>query len=508
MEIEYNKHPQRVGGVELEETKEQPELNFKKAKSRLTFSQIVFLYQRYVTYTEELKEHGTKYSQRTTLSDVAEEMSLKKSTVHYYFSKVFPKSPYYLSRLFFLYKKRSLSALRVIQLSPELRHQERKVVDWILRMRQAGLVVTYNDIRDQAKELITCKPNLLFSDKWVKNFMRRHDLSLRKSTHRTVKNNMIVIQARIDTYLKNVETFRKKWNYSDDMIINFDETAVFFDFEVNTVDKKGKKFVRTLQVGKQKQRLTCGITVCASGDVLPCLVVYNQKSILNCADMDLGHDLRFFYTKSGWVKEDTFIYWLKNIILPYVKRKRALLVFDTYSAHISKQFQKEILKYDNLDIALIPGGLTHLLQPLDVSFNHSFKTELHKMWKSYLSSQKEQIMESYNEARGALEESKSEIPPKGLIQSNDIKNSRLRRLLKKGFFEEARKKNVKDNSTTFKLVKVDKVVEWIDQAMQKMRQKRRLIRKSFKICGLNHNLNGDEDHLVHNFDYLKNKIEY
>ena len=84
-------------------------------------------------------------------------------------------------------------------------------------MRQAGLVVTYDDIRDRAKGLITCKPNLLFSDKWVKDFMRQHDLSLRKSTHPTVKIIWLLFKPEINTYLKNLETFRKKWNYSDDI---------------------------------------------------------------------------------------------------------------------------------------------------------------------------------------------------------------------------------------------------------------------------------------------------
>ena len=66
---------------------------------------------------------------------------------------------------------------------------------------------------------------------------------------------------------------------------------------------------------------------------------------------------------------------------------------------------------------------------------------------------------------------------------------------------------MKDNSSTIQLVKVDTVVGWIDQAMQKMRKKRSLIIKSFKICGLSTNLDGSENNLVHNYDYLANKIE-
>ena len=62
-----------------------------------------------------------------------------------------------------------------------------------------------------------------------------------------------------------------------------------------------------------------------------------------------------------------------------IKKKRALLIFDSYRAHISKDFEQELLRYDNIDIVPIPGGLTYLLQPLDVSVNKSFKIPSQEM---------------------------------------------------------------------------------------------------------------------------------
>ena len=113
--------------------------------------------------------------------------------------------------------------------------------------------------------------------------------------------------------------------------------------------------------------------------------------------------MRFFYTKSDWVDENTFIYWLEHIVIPYAKKKRTLLVFDSYTAHVSKSFQATILKRNNLDICLILRGMIYLLQPLDVSFNHSSKTIIHNEWKLYLNSQKEEILKvhelSYKESK-------------------------------------------------------------------------------------------------------------
>jgi len=89
---------------------------------------------------------------------------------------------------------------------------------------------------------------------------------------------------------------------------------------------------------------------------------------------------------------------------------------------------------------LIPGGLTYLLQPLDMSFNHSFKTEVHKEWKSYLNSYKEHILSPVEHPQEERKEIEAGIPS-GFMNSDDIKNSHLRKMLKQGMFEEVRKKN-------------------------------------------------------------------
>jgi len=76
--------------------------------------------------------------------------------------------------------------------------------------------------------------------------------------------------------------------------------------------------------------------------------------------------------------------WVKEVILPYVKKERCLLVFDSFRAQTSKMFEKEILKHDNIDIAIIPGGYTGILQPLDISINRSFKSDLRSTYMQWL----------------------------------------------------------------------------------------------------------------------------
>ena len=111
-------------------------------------------------------------------------------------------------------------------------------------------------------------------------------------------------------------------------------------------------------------------------------------------------------------------------------------------------------------------------------------------------------------AHERIKEKKNEEVPnhrQTVIEKKSLKNKTMRKLLKEGFFTEARKK-IKDGSCTLQLIKVDTVVDWVSNAIEKMRRKRSLIAKSFKICGLSVKLDGSEDHLVHNYDYLIKRI--
>ena len=60
---------------------------------------------------------------------------------------------------------------------------------------------------------------------------------------------------------------------------------------------------------------------------------------------------------------------------------------------------------------------------------------------------------------------------------------------------------------TLKLIGVETVVDWTNKVMVKMRRKKNLIIKSFKICGLSVNLDGSEDHFIHNYEYLLRRSE-
>ena len=91
--------------------------------------------------------------------------------------------------------------------------------------------------------------------------------------------------------------------------------------------------------------------------------------------------------EKGWMDQEMMNLWLTKC---YTKRpdgffraRKALLVMDSMRAHITPQF-KDKLKMFNSTPAIIPGGLTKVLQPLDISVNRSFKAVLRNLWEQWM----------------------------------------------------------------------------------------------------------------------------
>jgi hypothetical protein len=66
-------------------------------------------------------------------------------------------------------------------------------------------------------------------------------------------------------------------------------------------------------------------------------------------------------------------------------RAPKLMVYDSFRGHLEKSV-KEKFRDHGFDLAVIPGGLTSLCQPLDVAINKSFKANLHKEWHLWMAS--------------------------------------------------------------------------------------------------------------------------
>ena len=65
------------------------------------------------------------------------------------------------------------------------------------------------------------------------------------------------------------------------------------------------------------------------------------------------------------------------------QRDPAMLVYDSFRGHLEESVKKK-LHESGFDLAVIPGGLTSICQPLDVSINKPFKDNLRKEWHIWM----------------------------------------------------------------------------------------------------------------------------
>ena len=90
-----------------------------------------------------------------------------------------------------------------------------------------------------------------------------------------------------------------------------------------------------------------------------------------------------------------------EVVLKVLKQRCKPIVWDQFRAHKTEKV-KEKLKALKTTQAMIPGGLTSVLQPLDVVINKPFKDRLRQKWVEWMSSDDKPLTKGGNLKKPAL----------------------------------------------------------------------------------------------------------
>ncbi|XP_039542042.1 uncharacterized protein LOC120489360 isoform X3 [Pimephales promelas] len=266
---------------------------------------------------------------------------------------------------------------------PEL---ENELEDWVNTQRAGGRGVSTVQIRLKAKRIATAMKLEDFSGgpSWCLRFMRRKGLSIRVRTS--------LCQQLPPDYEEKVSNFHK---FTDAKIaahsiglhniINMDEVPLTFDLPLTrTVNRKGESSVTLKTNGHEKTHFTCVLSCTASGEKLPPMVIF-KRTTMPKENFPIGIVVKV--NKEGWMTESLMHEWHTEC---YGKRpgglfhrNKALLVLDSMRAHITDSV-KEAIKRSNSIPAVIPGGTTKYLHPLDINVNRAFKVALRVQWEAWM----------------------------------------------------------------------------------------------------------------------------
>ena len=270
----------------------------------------------------------------------------------------------------------------------QLPEMEKDILEWFDAQRQNGYSVSRLAIRLQALQLAKSgkyqgTSTFTASKGRCTRFLSRNGISLRIRT-KIARKLPSEFQEKMMNFQSYVINQQKTYDFLLSRIGNMDETPMCFDMPSNqTLHKKGDKTVLIKTTRHEKTHFTVVLSCTADGSKLPPMIIFKRKK----PPKDIfPSGVIIHQHPKGWMDKEGIIKWINMV---WVRRnggllkKRSMLVWDQFRAHLTDEVKRS-LKESNTISTVIPGGLTGMLQPLDVSLNRPFKTHMRKQWTLWM----------------------------------------------------------------------------------------------------------------------------
>ena len=108
---------------------------------------------------------------------------------------------------------------------------------------------------------------------------------------------------------------------------------------------------------------------------LPPIIIFKLKNILR---ETFSNSIFIRVNAKGWINEDEMIQWVKNVWSRRTvdsSNPSSLLILDSFCDHLFSSVKQKLHKKAT-NIIVIPDELISKLQPLNVSINKSFKSNV------------------------------------------------------------------------------------------------------------------------------------
>ena len=221
------------------------------------------------------------------------------------------------------------------------------------------------------------------TNSWRTRFLRRKNFVLRQKT-KIAQKLPEDLKEKVTSFQSFIIKRRKEKDYELVHIGNMDETLVGFDMpSARTVNSRGEKTMLINTTGHEKSRFTVVLSCLADGTKFKLMVIFKRKTM---PKEKFPSGVVVHCHEKGWMDEAGLKLWIQKVwkLRPGgLLRKKSLLVWDSFRAHLVDSV-KQAVKEMNTDITVIPGRLTSVLQPLDVSLNKPFKDRLREKWTTWM----------------------------------------------------------------------------------------------------------------------------
>jgi hypothetical protein len=236
----------------------------------------------------------------------------------------------------------------------------------------------FNELHPQQNRVRCLK--FTASDGWVSKFKARWHFPSHKikPTNKRSKQAETVSAEKIAVF-KN-EVVNAVMEYGANMVMNMDETpAKCVEMPTrgwNTIGSRGLLKTKHKLV---KKNVTIMPTVTAAGGKLPLAWINQGKTDLGIQRKKLPKNIFSYFSNSGWVNGGIMLRYLKEVVLPYTKKRPAALLLDNYEAHWEENVT-DFCSKNKIRLIEVPEGETADLQPLNISVNGPMKQKRRKLY--------------------------------------------------------------------------------------------------------------------------------
>lgn len=338
---------------------------------------------QYSSHTASFKLKVIAYAEKRGNRAAGREFAVTESNIRYWRKQKLALAETNASRRAFRGPKRGNF--------PEL---EVKLLEYVRKLCDEEITLSHEMLRLKAQELATeqgiSSVQFKASRGWVCRFLKRKGLSLQKRTS-LCQRMLSEFDVKIINFHRHVIKLRKNNGYLLSQIGNANHVPLYFDMPTNTTlaEKDYKSFL-IQKTGCEKLRCNVMLAITADGTKLPPYVIFKRKT-MPIDNIPKGIHVRVH--EKGWMDAAMLGDWMRTVWnrRPGSKLKKpSLLVWDNFRGYLGEG-TKAILKAMMTDLAVIPIGLTSVLQPLDVSVNKPFKESVKKLYLQWVAEEKQTL---------------------------------------------------------------------------------------------------------------------
>lgn len=226
---------------------------------------------------------------------------------------------------------------------------------------------------------------ILYGWGWLRKFLKRHRLSLRKPSSTYIKP-FELIRGKIEEFIKEIRELIASGLYEKDFIFNLDETSIATEAtNEKTIEQKGLKRVKANTVGKQKDCHTVLLGGTLTGKKLPAMIIIKGAGVKTLKTIPKNIVVRY-REEGSWMDKERMKNYIRTVLKYWAedipKEKRGLLLIDNFKGHIDKDIEDQFREL-RIDVKRLPSNTSAYLQPLDLTVNASFKRFYAESWDEY-----------------------------------------------------------------------------------------------------------------------------